>query len=278
MDLGIRQAHVRTAVMDHYNSKFAVECERLRLYSPIEHTITSDCLQKYIAFGSTVADIGVGGGIYAVELASRDCYLHLVDLSERCIEATADALRANDLCERVLTAGQGSAVSMNHIENASCDAVLLLGPLYHLLWAEERIAAVDEAARVLKPGGMLFAAGINRLAYFRDLLRSFPARILEREEFHRSFLRDGNVSPDVAPEIGYAHLTTVAEFRNLFQGCFIEIELVGVESFAGGWQGSLVGLSRNVLDAWGRVIDQTSRTSEGLSASDHFLFIGRRRV
>jgi ubiquinone/menaquinone biosynthesis C-methylase UbiE len=44
------------------------------------------------------------------------------------------------------------------------DHALLLGPLYHLQQHTERLAALTEARRVLKPGGFLFAAGITRFA------------------------------------------------------------------------------------------------------------------
>jgi SAM-dependent methyltransferase len=48
------------------------------------------------------------------------------------------------------------------------DAVLLMGPLYHLLTIRERLQAVMESERVLKPGGLIFAAFITRFALFRD--------------------------------------------------------------------------------------------------------------
>jgi SAM-dependent methyltransferase len=50
------------------------------------------------------------------------------------------------------------------LPDASADAVLLLGPLYHLSRREDRIAALREAARVLRPGGPLFAVAISRWA------------------------------------------------------------------------------------------------------------------
>ena len=58
--------------------------------------------------------------------------------------------------------------------DASVDAVLLLGPLYHLTGRADRVAALAEARRVLRPGGVVTAAAISRFASTYDgLLRGF---------------------------------------------------------------------------------------------------------
>jgi ubiquinone/menaquinone biosynthesis C-methylase UbiE len=44
------------------------------------------------------------------------------------------------------------------------DAALLLGPLYHLTEREDRVAALAEARRVLRDGGVVCAVGISRFA------------------------------------------------------------------------------------------------------------------
>ncbi|MEV4333334.1 class I SAM-dependent methyltransferase [Streptomyces sp. NPDC049597] len=44
------------------------------------------------------------------------------------------------------------------------DVVLLLGPLYHLLDREDRLKALAEAGRVVRPGGLVAAATIGRYA------------------------------------------------------------------------------------------------------------------
>ena len=41
----------------------------------------------------------------------------------------------------------------------SADAAILLGPLYHLTEQSERMEALREARRILKPGGVLAAVG-----------------------------------------------------------------------------------------------------------------------
>jgi SAM-dependent methyltransferase len=47
---------------------------------------------------------------------------------------------------------------------ASVDAVLLLGPLYHLVDRADRVRALRECARIVRPGGAVFAAAISRWA------------------------------------------------------------------------------------------------------------------
>jgi SAM-dependent methyltransferase len=64
--------------------------------------------------------------------------------------------------------------------------VLLLGPLYHLVEADDRRLALAEAARVLAPGGVLIAAAISRWAsaldgMAREFLDERFAAIMERD-------------------------------------------------------------------------------------------------
>jgi hypothetical protein len=154
---------------------------------------------------------------------------------------------------------------------------LLLGPLYHLCALEDRQRAVREAERVLRSRGLVCAAAINRLAYLRDTFRDMPQQGAPRRAFHAEFLQDGNLDPDHAPPIGFAHLSTVAELRDLLAPAFDEVALIGVESFTSAWQTVLHGLSPDDTTAWLDLVEQTGATPEGWGAADHFLYIGRRR-
>ena len=52
--------------------------------------------------------------------------------------------------------------------------MLLLGPLYHLTEHADRLAALSEARRVVRPDGLVFAAGISRYAGTLDGLALNP--------------------------------------------------------------------------------------------------------
>src|SRR4029453_15161994 len=56
--------------------------------------------------------------------------------------------------------------------DGSYDAVLLLGPLYHLPERDDRLRALREARRVVKPGGPVVVAAISRFASLLDGLRT----------------------------------------------------------------------------------------------------------
>ena len=71
---------------------------------------------------------------------------------------------------------QGTALDLARFADHSFDAVLLMGPLYHLLEAADRRRALTEARRVLKPSGPLFVAFITRYAAHRDAAVHYPDR------------------------------------------------------------------------------------------------------
>lgn len=151
---------------------FEFESVRLPQHCPVEYAITLRQLNRWVPDGATVAEVGVGGGHYSELLARRGCRLHLIDVSQRLLDGVSAKLSARGLSAQISTAQRASATNLAGLESAACGAVLLLGPLYHLCALAERQRAVSEAARVLKPGGVLLAAGINRLAYLRDLFRA----------------------------------------------------------------------------------------------------------
>ena len=264
-------------VARHYNEAFFDdELARLPQESPVELAVTRRWLRRVAKTGDVAAEIGVGGGHYTEFLARLGCGLHLVDVSERLLDAAVEKLRRAGLEDRIASRLHASGARLESLPSGSVDLVLLMGPLYHLRSLAERQRSVQESARILKRGGTLFAAGINRLSYLRDLFRMNPSLVSERVAFHQQYLRDGNLDPDHAPPIGHAHMTTATEFVTLFEGKFEEVVFLGVESFTTPWQKIFSDLPASEAELWLDLVEETGQTPEGLGQSDHFLFVGRK--
>jgi ubiquinone/menaquinone biosynthesis C-methylase UbiE len=176
---------------------------RLRGWGRLEFLRTRELLERFLPPApAVVLDVGGGPGAYAAWLAGNGYEVHLLDPVALHVE---QARAVGGLAGAEI--GDARALPC---ADASADAVLLLGPLYHLVDAADRVRALTEARRVLRPGGVLAAAAISRFAPTLDgLLKGYMAdpefdQIAERD------LRDGrHVNPTRHPgwfTTAYFHL------------------------------------------------------------------------
>ena len=137
-----------------------------RVVGRLERDRTRDIAVRHLPPAPAhIADIGGGPGIYAEWLTRLGYEVHLLDLSPLHVEQAAEL----GLAEAVV----GDATELPWSED-TFDAALLLGPLYHLQEREERVKAWSEAARVVRPGGVVIGAAISRFASALDgLSRKF---------------------------------------------------------------------------------------------------------
>jgi SAM-dependent methyltransferase len=97
----------------------------------------------------------------------------LADLSPKLIE-TARA-RIREAAVAVESADVVNAVNLGIYATESFDAVLAMGPFYHLIQAQEREQSLADIRRVLKPSGLAFLAIIPHLEGLADLIRRAAA-------------------------------------------------------------------------------------------------------
>lgn len=127
----------------------------------LELVRTQDVLRRVLpAPPCDVLDVGGGSGVHAEWLAADGHRVRVIDPVPRHVAAAAalPGVVADEGDARALPAG-----------DAAYDAVLLLGPLYHLPERDDRVRALREARRVARPGGIVVAATINRFAGVLDM-------------------------------------------------------------------------------------------------------------
>src|SRR4030095_14353656 len=114
---------------------------------------------------ATVLDVGGGPGPYALWLAELGYEVHLVDPVSHLV--TQAQRRSAGAAKPIASCSVGDARELKW-DDSSVDAVLELGPLYHLIDEKDRLQALKESFRVLKSGAKVFVAGISRFASALD--------------------------------------------------------------------------------------------------------------
>jgi len=148
--------------------RHGLEKERLSSGSSLlEKARTEELLTRYLPGPpAIILDVGGGAGAYSLWLSARGYKVHLVDPVPLHIEQAREASkRSPDHPIASLSLGDARRLEF---PDASVDAVLLFGPLYHLTEHNDRLDALREARRVVRVNGVVLAVGISRFASILD--------------------------------------------------------------------------------------------------------------
>lgn len=112
-----------------------------------------------------IVDVGGAAGAYSLWLAEQGYEVHLVDASPRLVEeARTRSAKSRTPIASLSVAGARRLPQ----ENGSAAVVLVMGPLYHLPSAADRVTSLREAFRVLGRNGITVVAAISRYASALD--------------------------------------------------------------------------------------------------------------
>lgn len=266
----IESHYQQTRESDRLSGGFG-ELERLR---------TQSVLERYLPPApGTIFDVGGAAGVYAFPLTERGYQVHLIDPVEQHLDQARSCASARSVELASITLGDA-----RHLEFAdrTGDAVLLLGPLYHLVEHSDRLRALREAHRILKPGGVLFAAAISRFASFIDGL----SRGFFRDPEFRKIVADDLASGQHRNTGSRPDYFTTAYFHRpeqltaeVSQAGFSDVQVLPVEGPA--WS------TAHFLDAWTDDIQRQNvldflalieREPSIVGASAHLIAVARRQL
>ncbi len=244
----------------------------------IERMRTEELVSRYLTASPwEILDVGGGAGVYSFWLSSLGHHVHLVDASEKHVQqakeisaTTGDTLSAIEV---------GDARSLR-FDGESFDAVLMLGPLYHLTDRTERIQALREVKRVMKPGAVIFAAAISRYASLIDGLLYDRIADLDYVSIMMQDLKDGQHRDTAGKDYfttAFFHLPEELKSEMADSG-FAAIELFAIE----GISEMLPDLAEKMAEDRYRsilldVIRSTEQDSAFMGMSAHILGVGKKK-
>jgi ubiquinone/menaquinone biosynthesis C-methylase UbiE len=229
----------RTTIAAAYDAGVEEEYNRLTETSlrEAEYQLIVELLDEYIPNCSTVIDIGSGPGRYAEHLLLRNCKVGVVDLSAKSLKAFSDRMK-NSCCQQNIIFNQVScATQLNWIPDNSADAIMLMGPLYHLINDEHRNATLTHCHRILRPGGYLFTVFLSPFPEVYNISESIGKEVLFTNKELSRHIRTSRVThthfqgfevpqfrcwPSAAKEIMCSNSFETIRIRNIEgQGSFI---------------------------------------------------------
>ena len=244
----------------------------------LEQLRTQEILARYLPPApAAIFDVGGAAGAYAFPLASRGYRVHLIDPVELHLEQAKSYAAKSGIALASIRPGDARYLE---IPSGSADAVLMLGPLYHLVERADRLQSLGEARRILKRDGVLFGAAITRFASLLDGLSTGSFRDEQFREIVAADLASGqHRNPTNNPfyfTTAYFHRPEdlAAEFREAGLG---EVQVLAVEGPS--WCTTFFGeasdnpVQRSDLMKFLSVIE---REPSILGASAHMLAVARK--
>jgi|SRR5688572_16116414 len=266
------------SVKDYYNKNAKMESERLDGgLCKIEFASTLGLIDRYFPKQGRVCDIGGGPGRYSIELLRRGYQVTLFDISEEEIRLAEKQLERLGLqAEQLLV---GDARDLSRFASESFDAALLLGPMYHVIDAQERAAILRELKRLLKPGGIAIIAYLNSWGLMRTGIVDFPDWYRDIATL-RSMLKEHTFAAQALSGFTEAYWSTPEAALQEVKAAGLElVSYAGAESFAAGMGPLLEKLQAENPEAYANIIQVAAETCEleqYRDSSDHLHIVVRR--
>lgn len=179
-----KEKESKNPVIRHYNH-FNEDKRLLKKSRLPEYLNTMRYIEKYLFKGAEIIEIGAGTGRYSLALAERGYDVTAVELVPRNVEVMKKKAKPYYNIE----IREGNACDMSAFADNTFDIVLLLGPMYHLFTERDKHLALEEAIRIAKTGGVIFASYVNndtavyKFFYKRKILRYMDKGLIG-EDFH----------------------------------------------------------------------------------------------
>jgi len=246
-------------VRRYYDGSVEFEWNRLaRAYGRLEFESTCRLIDEYFPSEGRVADIGGGPGRYAIELARRGYRVSLFDVSEEAIRFAQQRFEEQGL--GVEAAARADATDLSGLPSSSYDAGLLLGPLYHLVDEENRLRALNEFRRILRPGAPGLVGFINPWGILRAGLEEFPDVYADGDRISR--LLGSTVQVGEQRSFTEAAFLTPPQALSEIRSVGLAVETrAGVEGFASGMLVQVARIAEDDPAAYDHIVRLAVETS-----------------
>lgn len=237
----------------------------------IEFITTTHVLDDLIEDNSDLLEVGAATGRYSFHYLEQGHRVTAVEKVEKHVEIMKSKREENNYQD--IDIRQGDARDLSEFEDNSFDVVLCLGPIYHLLDAEARNKVISECLRVLKPGGILAVAYINRYAHYVTYINRDKDNINDQQLANQ--LETGKTSYGDDRDCFY--LSTINEIEAMMERFNIEpVDHVATDGIVNMMREEINDLDEEEFKKWVDFHLKTCRKESLLGYSRHALYVARK--
>jgi SAM-dependent methyltransferase len=205
----------------------------------------------------------------------------LADLSPVLVALARDKVAASPVGVLIDDIVVADARDLSRWAEGSFDAVLALGPFYHLADPADRDRAAGESARVLRPGGFAFAALMPRYAFLRRALAIPDERHhLASPDFVARVLDDGVFENDIPGRFTGGYGVRPGEVEPFFvRHGFAMRALLATQNIVPDLQEPLAALALSDPDTHRATMDTLVHLADDpsiLGTANHLLYVGQK--
>lgn len=244
----------------------------------VEYVTTIHIIDTWLSHlppASSILDSGAGSGVYALHYATQGHFVTAIDITPKHIEQIqAKIIQSKQVLS--VQAEVGNAVHLSHYADQSFDMVLCLGPYYHLTSAEDRASCLSESMRVLRPGGILIVAYINKYSIVPMLAVKEPSYM--RSSVIEKVLQEGVFYDGEADSFWTdLYVTSPEQMEHDLLSAQAEIvDHAGADGITHTIDGSIDAMDEDRYTTWINYHFQTCRERSILGLSTHGLIVGRK--
>lgn len=246
-------------VEQYYDDNFELEWDRLNNpYSVVEFNSTMYIIDKYFPKTGSICDIGCGPGRYSIELLKKGYKVTLFELSVKELKLAEE--RINNLNLKAEAYICENALNLHLLESESYDAILLMGPMYHVLDESQRQSILSETYRILKKDGIAIIAYLNSWGILKAGVTEFSDTFSNIENIY-GYLNEQKFGPDESFTNVYFSTPSKA-LEEIKSSGFELVSYAGAEGFLSGIESNIIELSSENKDVYNNLIKVSAETCE----------------
>ena len=234
----------------------------------LEFLTTVKYLDMVCPPNSKILDACAGTGAYCFWLAEKGHEVTAGDVIEYNLNKIRERQKDKSVLKEIY---HGNILDLPHEDN-SFDVVLNLGALYHMTDENNRIQAVKESLRVLRPDGIYCAAYVNRYS----CVPKYHELMQDKEKF---WILESVIDRGYGVDDSLFYCSSPEEIKLLMESFGLtQLHNIATDGVKFMMKDTLNALDEETYERWLNIHYKMCDVPSLLGYSEHCLYIGRKKT